>query len=182
MKSNGQIEFSDLSIKRKYTPRLPPKRLFEIYEMIKQWEPQSDTERRDKAILHEMFIEGKTTREICEEGKYKSRQWEKGGRKPLQQRQIQNIVARYVPDFGRKKPKGKRPTTSKARNEQTAIKQEYLKAGKTCAVCGSTENLELHHMIPLDLGGSNDEANLIILCKYCHFQATQYYMKNFKSR
>ena len=32
---------------------------------------------------------------------------------------------------------------------------------KKCGKCGSTENLELHHMIPMSLGGTNDENNLI---------------------
>lgn len=175
MKECGQLEFSD--IKRKYAPRLTPKRWFEIYEMIKNFEPRNDMEQRDKALLHMMFIEGKTTREICEEGTIKSKRWIKGGRKPMSQRQIENILFKYVPDYGRKNRKAKKTTTPKVRSEQTAIKQKYLREGRACAVCGSTENLEIHHMIPIDMGGTNDAANLIVLCRYCHYEATQYYIR-----
>lgn len=175
MKECGQLEFSD--IKRKYTPRLTQKRWFEIYEMIKNFEPRNDMERRDKAVLHMMFIEGKTTREICEEGTIKSKRWTKGGRKPMSQRQIENIIFKYVPDYGRKNRKAKKTTTPKVRSEQTAIKQKYLREGRACAVCGSTENLEIHHMIPVDIGGTNDAANLIVLCRYCHYETTQYYIR-----
>ena len=45
-----------------------------------------------------------------------------------------------------------------------------------CGKCGSTENLELHHMIPASLGGTNDENNLIWLCNKCHKKVTQYQM------
>ena len=39
---------------------------------------------------------------------------------------------------------------------------------KQCAFCGTKKNLEEHHMIPLSMGGTNDELNLIFLCKDCH--------------
>lgn len=179
MSDYQQLEFSD--IKRKYEPHFPLKRLLEIREMIMSFKPHNEKEQRDRAILYALIFEGKTTREIFEEEKVFSNRFENHKRVPLSQRQIQNIIAKYIPDY-RTCRKSKKPTTSKARKEQKAIKQEYLKEGKTCAVCGSTENLELHHMIPLDMGGTNDAANLIILCKYCHFQATKYYMENIKSR
>ena len=39
-----------------------------------------------------------------------------------------------------------------------------------CVLCGSTENLEHHHVIPLSLGGSNEEDNIITLCAKHHVQ------------
>jgi len=39
-----------------------------------------------------------------------------------------------------------------------------------CAICGATERLEVDHIIPLSLGGSNDIDNLQILCKVCNIQ------------
>lgn len=41
----------------------------------------------------------------------------------------------------------------------------------TCAACGSTINLQYHHLIPRSLGGSDDETNLITLCGECHAKA-----------
>lgn len=40
-----------------------------------------------------------------------------------------------------------------------------------CAACGSTDNLQYHHLIPRSLGGSDDETNLITLCGGCHAKA-----------
>ena len=37
-----------------------------------------------------------------------------------------------------------------------------------CANCQSTENLHVHHIVPLSLGGSNELSNLKTLCKNCH--------------
>lgn len=45
---------------------------------------------------------------------------------------------------------------------------------KQCAFCGSKEDLEEHHMIPIKLGGDSDERNLVFLCHKCHLQVTQY--------
>jgi len=39
---------------------------------------------------------------------------------------------------------------------------------KQCEVCGNTQNLEIHHKVPLCFGGSNKRANLQVLCKTCH--------------
>lgn len=40
-----------------------------------------------------------------------------------------------------------------------------------CAACGSTDNLQYHHLIPRSLGGSDNETNLITLCGGCHAKA-----------
>ena len=37
-----------------------------------------------------------------------------------------------------------------------------------CQLCGSTNWLEIHHIVYRSEGGSNDERNLIRLCKYHH--------------
>ena len=39
---------------------------------------------------------------------------------------------------------------------------------KACEFCGSDNRLEVHHIIPLALGGSNNLGNLIVVCKKCH--------------
>ena len=48
---------------------------------------------------------------------------------------------------------------------------EHIKA---CAWCGTTENLEEHHMIPLFMGGTNDDRNLIYMCRECHKKVSKY--------
>ena len=43
-----------------------------------------------------------------------------------------------------------------------------LRRDGRCARCGSERQLQAHHKIPLGLGGSNREENLIALCFSCH--------------
>ena len=40
--------------------------------------------------------------------------------------------------------------------------------GTSCVNCGSTENVEYHHIVPLLLGGTNNFANIVPLCHRCH--------------
>lgn len=40
-------------------------------------------------------------------------------------------------------------------------------AGYTCKLCGSKEEIDAHHIIPLPLG-TNEQDNLICLCRSCH--------------
>jgi len=37
-----------------------------------------------------------------------------------------------------------------------------------CQLCGSTELLEVHHVMPRHLGGSDHPFNLVTLCRFCH--------------
>ena len=40
--------------------------------------------------------------------------------------------------------------------------------GNVCYNCGSTECTELHHVVPLKLGGTNNISNIVVLCSRCH--------------
>lgn len=50
--------------------------------------------------------------------------------------------------------------TSKQRND----------LGNTCERCGENkiENLHVHHIRPLQFGGTNHKVNLMLLCRKCH--------------
>ena len=37
-----------------------------------------------------------------------------------------------------------------------------------CVDCGSTNNVQSHHIVPVSKGGSNHGFNLISLCTRCH--------------
>jgi len=43
--------------------------------------------------------------------------------------------------------------------------------GKVCYNCGSDECIELHHVVPLKLGGTNNLSNIVVLCHRCHCAA-----------
>jgi len=40
--------------------------------------------------------------------------------------------------------------------------------GHCCTQCGSKNDLEVHHQIPIAAGGTNAEDNLVTLCHACH--------------
>lgn len=40
--------------------------------------------------------------------------------------------------------------------------------GVKCSNCGSTEDIEYHHVVPLHLGGTNRWTNIVPLCNRCH--------------
>lgn len=52
------------------------------------------------------------------------------------------------------------------------VRKKHLEKQPHCMACGSTTNLEVHHIVPVHVDPNKelDEDNLITLCdKYCHF-------------
>lgn len=50
-----------------------------------------------------------------------------------------------------------------------------------CYMCGATDSLELHHIIPVLAGGTNDAWNLMTLCSACH-RTTEGHTRRFTDR
>lgn len=44
----------------------------------------------------------------------------------------------------------------------------FLYLGNKCAHCDKYESLELHHIIPIYIGGKNELSNLELVCHKCH--------------
>lgn len=63
-------------------------------------------------------------------------------------------------------------------SEKSALRKEYdrlrfdgtfaRECGSACVNCGSDENVEYHHIVPLVLGGTNNLRNIVPLCHRCH--------------
>lgn len=51
---------------------------------------------------------------------------------------------------------------------QTFRRQIKEKCGDVCVGCGSNENIEYHHIVPISLGGADDFSNIVPLCHACH--------------
>jgi 5-methylcytosine-specific restriction endonuclease McrA len=49
--------------------------------------------------------------------------------------------------------------------EWKKIKEKHK---ETCFICGTAENLHLHHKIRYKKGGTNEDSNLIVLCNKHH--------------
>jgi hypothetical protein len=45
---------------------------------------------------------------------------------------------------------------------------------ETCDNCGSSQNVQRHHMHPVQYGGSDSPSNIILLCKDCHEEEHHY--------
>lgn len=54
----------------------------------------------------------------------------------------------------------------------TILHKEELVAthGNTCVNCGSSDNVEWHHIVPLKDGGQNTIRNVVPLCYDCHMR------------
>ena len=56
--------------------------------------------------------------------------------------------------------------------EWRRIRERFLVAHPLCELCRQDGRLtpaeHVHHILPLDRGGTNDEANLQALCRPCH--------------
>lgn len=53
-------------------------------------------------------------------------------------------------------------------NINSTRKAIYRRDGYRCALCDSTQYLQIHHIIPRGKGGNNEPDNLITLCSKCH--------------
>jgi hypothetical protein len=57
----------------------------------------------------------------------------------------------------------------KFQSKKESLRKEMLRRHKKkCHYCGSTDNLDIHHLIPLSHGGNNSIENLVFACQSCH--------------
>lgn len=52
------------------------------------------------------------------------------------------------------------------------IRDDRIQNVGRCELCGSTQALELHHIIPVMFGGEDSEDNLLLVCTGCHARLT----------
>ena len=55
--------------------------------------------------------------------------------------------------------------------ERSQYRQKHNPKGMSCWICGSEENLQWHHIIPLSQGGKTERQNMLLLCGECHAKA-----------
>ena len=90
---------------------------------------------------------------------------------PLSATSILQIIYNHFPQF--KGRTGQKDNSLRVELIKRRQKQESPHL-RQCAFCGALSDLEEHHMIPLSLGGTNDDRNLVFLCREHHRQVTAY--------
>ena len=151
---------------------LQPKTVAKIAAFLKKWKPETETEKRDKHILQLAFIEDMNASQIARlNDPVIVGAGNRSRGKPLSPGSILKICYKYFPEAKERKYKGKSNENQRKRTElyQTRQKGEISKL-EICATCGTIENIELHHIIPLTAGGTNDYFNLVYMCHDCHMK------------
>ena len=150
---------------------LPATKLAETVSFINQWTPTTDTEKRDKHILQLAFVEDMNCCQIARlNDPVIVGMGNRNRGKPLTPAWIYGICVKYVPAVKNTQDKNT-SKTKKIRNElfKKQLRHEIKKV-KICSTCGGKDDLELHHIVPVSKGGTNDYYNLIYLCHSCHMK------------
>lgn len=127
----------------------------------------------EKTILSLYFIDGLSSREIpkyCEQNGIYSR-----SQTNYSSRSVNDIVNKHFPYVW----KYQKPNKDNLKRKEHF---KYIKEHKPerCGKCGSTDNLEFHHMIPLEFGGDSIDENEYPLCANCHRRFHRYLSKKKK--
>ena len=56
-------------------------------------------------------------------------------------------------------------------SKESFRKELKKELGNICCNCGTNENIEYHHIVPVVYGGTNKLSNIVPLCIECHFKA-----------
>ena len=133
---------------------------------------------RNEMILTELIVNMKSTAQLAylarTDEQYNWLQSNQG--RPMSTRRIQQILTQYFPEFHIQTTHKKERKDQQLRNELPKIRKVMITEDSCCGKCGSKEDLEIHHMFPLELCRDNDDRNLIILCGACHQKATNHYL------
>jgi hypothetical protein len=63
----------------------------------------------------------------------------------------------------------------KNKRQQREKHNELKGRADGCGVCGTMSNLQVHHIVPIAIGGHETQANKITLCNWCHKTISIYY-------
>lgn len=130
-------------------------------------------------ILTELIYNNKSTEELAYLGRTdENYNWLRSNQnKPMSTRWIQQILTEHFPEFHIQKTHKQQRKNQKIRTEQNKLRKTIITDDSSCAKCGSKENLEIHHMFPVLLGGDNEDCNLVVLCRDCHKRTSIYNCK-----
>ena len=86
--------------------------------------------------------------------------------KQKKQRELERKVQQEMIENGELAMDG----TKRRHIPHSVVSEVYRRDGARCVICGSTENLQLDHIIPFSKGGADTAENLQILCQKCNLE------------
>lgn len=151
---------------------LPAEITAQVISRLLAIEPKTETEKRNKHILELAFIKDMNASQIARlNDPIIVGLGNRSKGKPLSATSIWNICHSFAPEI--KKYRINREK-SKAQKRRNLFFQKKLKGlinrPKVCATCGCKDDIEIHHIIPIATGGTDDYFNLISLCHSCHMK------------
>lgn len=143
--------------------------LKEIFDFIDGFVPKNKAEERDLIILKYAYIDNMTGLQIA---RLKDKRLVGYGNRSSGELLKGESITRIIKSYGLEHEKRidyTQRNNYKRRKELTNKRQKgNIKKPMICGICGSKENLELHHIVPIESGGSDDFFNLLYLCHDCH--------------
>lgn len=157
-------------------PQSSPKRrnisfenLKEIFEFINNFKPKDVQEERNLAILkyaYEKNMSAQTIYDLNDPRMISYSNLNYG--KKISATSIRMIIKSYNLEHEKRIDYSKRKLYKRRNEYANYIQQGKINREKICACCGSKKNIELHHIIPISLGGKDVYYNLVYLCHSCH--------------
>ena len=153
---------------------LPTEITIAVASRIAEFNPVNDIERRNKRILELAFIHDMNPQQIA---RLNDPEFigigNRSKGKPLSSSAISSICMAFAPEVADYRSHVKQ-TRNPAQIKRTALYKQRqtgeIHRQEVCATCGSKEDIELHHIIPVAVGGTDDYFNLISLCHACHMK------------
>lgn len=143
--------------------------LKKIFNFIENFKPKNEMQKRDKKILKYAFEENMTALQIAnlkDKDIVSFSNREKG--KNLSNGEISRIIRSYNLIEEKRIDYSKRNGYQRRKEITKKILKKEIRKPKICGCCGSKDNLELHHIIPISLQGNDEYYNLLYLCHGCH--------------
>lgn len=155
--------------KNRYRKHLTPESHYEMVLKAEKYLNSEEVPEMHKKIIKMFAYHGMSARSISKTG-------EIIGKRGLMSNDMISVwIKRYFPDleYNEKPSKCKRAHNSKHLYKMKLAKEKLLKEAPFCAICGSTQTLELDHILCASAGGDDDISNLQLLCHKCHQKKTK---------
>ena len=152
--------------------------LKEIFAFLDAFVPETKEQERDLIILKYAYVDDLSGLAIARLGDTRIVGY--GNRslgKPLKGESIDRIIKSYGLEHEKRIDYTKRNSYERRKNLTNERQKGNLTKPYICGCCGSVKKLELHHIVPIDFGGTDDFFNLLYLCQDCHKQVH----RNFKA-